>query len=291
MSSARGGRRHRRCVPRHRPEHQQVRRYDGASRARARSRELVVQEQRGTADGVAAVESFADGAHVLGLNSETTIRCTAARVRELGAAGLAVSSAKNGRLGNVESSVAPFSAFRSRRRQLGHHREADASTLASLGRRSRPHESGHSHLRSSVVPQHQARRAASWSYRRGADVVMSWHPVRALRFRAVSRPRAAETSPRWRTDSGCGASAVKDIGRSLRGGHVDREGSPGAPFTRCVELSAFGSADSSPGTTRSRQAHRYAGRAELLCAVERGSLGRPASTTQWSWTTPCAARP
>ena len=96
------------------PEHQRIRDYYGREVELSRVRvHFAVQDQPlGTADAVAAAESFADGEHVLALNSDNYYPVHTLRaLRELGAAGVAAFERDAlVRLGNIDPDrVANFS--------------------------------------------------------------------------------------------------------------------------------------------------------------------------------------
>jgi glucose-1-phosphate thymidylyltransferase len=122
------------------PEHQRVRDYYGGEVELERVRvHFVVQAQPlGTADAVAAAEAFADGEHVLALNSDNYYPVHTLRaLRELGAAGLAAFERDAlVRLGNIDSDrVAKFSVVRIDEAGLLERivEKPDAATVAALG--------------------------------------------------------------------------------------------------------------------------------------------------------------
>lgn len=88
------------------PEHRRVREYYGreVELTRVRVHFAVQEEPRGTADAVAAAESFADGEHVIALNADNHYPVEALRaLAGLGAAGVALFERDAlVRLGNIE---------------------------------------------------------------------------------------------------------------------------------------------------------------------------------------------
>ena len=99
------------------PEHQRIRDYYGGeiSLSRVRVHFAVQEHPLGTADAVLAAETFAEGEHVLALNSDNYYPVHTLRaLRELGAAGVAVFE-RNAlmQLGNIDAArVAKFSLVR-----------------------------------------------------------------------------------------------------------------------------------------------------------------------------------
>lgn len=122
------------------PEHQRVRDYYGSEVELERVRvHFVVQKQPlGTADAVASAESFADGEHVLVLNSDNYYPVHTLRaLRELGTAGLAAFERDAlVRLGNIDPDrVAKFSVVQIDEAGMLERivEKPDAATVASLG--------------------------------------------------------------------------------------------------------------------------------------------------------------
>ena len=99
------------------PEHQRIRDYYGGeiSLSRVRVHFAVQEHPLGTADAVLAAETFAEGEHVLALNSDNYYPVHTLRaLRELGVAGVAVFE-RNAlmQLGNIDAArVAKFSLVR-----------------------------------------------------------------------------------------------------------------------------------------------------------------------------------
>lgn len=122
------------------PEHERVREYYGRAVELTRVRvQFAVQRQpRGTADAVAAAESFAGGDTVLVLNSDNYYPIHTLRaLRELGSAGVAVFERQALiRLGNIDAdriarfSVVAIDSDRTLRRII---EKPDAAAVASLG--------------------------------------------------------------------------------------------------------------------------------------------------------------
>jgi dTDP-glucose pyrophosphorylase len=122
------------------PEHQQVHEYyrRDVELTRVRLHFAIQEYPLGTADAVAAAESFADGEHVLALNSDNYYPIHTLRaLRELGSAGVAVFEREAlVRLGNIDADrIARFSVVRiddeGMLRQI--IEKPDADVIASLG--------------------------------------------------------------------------------------------------------------------------------------------------------------
>ena len=122
------------------PEHERVRTYygDEVELERVRVHFAVQREPRGTADAVLAAEHFADGEHVVTLNSDNYYPVHTLRaLRELGAAGVAAFERDAlVRLGNVDADrVARFSVLEVDDAGLLARivEKPDAATIAALG--------------------------------------------------------------------------------------------------------------------------------------------------------------
>jgi len=122
------------------PEHERVREYyqRDVELTRVRVHFAVQENPLGTADAVAAAERFADGEHVLVLNSDNYYPMHTLRaLRELGSAGVAVFERETlVRLGNIDADrIAKFSVVRIDDRGMLKQiiEKPDADIIASLG--------------------------------------------------------------------------------------------------------------------------------------------------------------